>query len=167
MQQHADGLALQLAHIYLESSSFITIFSPYIRMCVLAFRGLVGACVCFACPPSARAARYSYSCVYVGLCIRTCVARSLVLGVRFSWLETPMCVCVWVCDFAILFLFLFLFLFIFLVFSLSFLLSFMFSLSLVLLTFSSFLLSFLLSKYVQSFLEKKRDPGIRAQLKCT
>ena len=23
------------------------------------------------------------------------------------------------------------------------------------------------SKYVQSFLEKKRDPGIRAQLKCT
>ena len=61
--QHADGLALQLAPTPLVSSSFIITFFPYIRMYVLAFRGHVGACGCFAYLPSKRAARYSFVCL--------------------------------------------------------------------------------------------------------
>ena len=48
LRQHADGLALQLVHISLVSSSFIMTFLPHIRTYVLAFRDHVGACVCFA-----------------------------------------------------------------------------------------------------------------------
>ena len=57
-------------------------------MYVLAFRDHVGARVCFAYLPSTRAARCSSSYVCVGLCIRTYVARYLVIEVHFSGLET-------------------------------------------------------------------------------
>ena len=50
-------------------------------MYVLVFRGHVGARVYFAYPPSTRAAKYSSSCIFVGLGIRTYVARYLVLEV--------------------------------------------------------------------------------------
>ena len=62
-------------------------------MYVLDFRGLAGACVCLAYPPSTRAARYNSSYVCLGLCIRTYVARYLVLEVPFSCLETRKCAC--------------------------------------------------------------------------
>jgi len=60
------------------------VFFLYMRMYGLAFRGHVGAGGCFAYPPSTRAARYSSSYICVGLCIRTDVARYLVLEVPFS-----------------------------------------------------------------------------------
>jgi hypothetical protein len=53
-------------------------------MYVLAFRGLVGACVYFVDPHSTRGARYWYSCVCVGLCIRTYVARYLFRDLRHA-----------------------------------------------------------------------------------
>ena len=45
----------------------------YTRTYVVAFRGHVEACGCFAYPPSTRAARNSSSYVWVGLCIRKAV----------------------------------------------------------------------------------------------
>ena len=56
----------------------------YINMHVRAFRGLVGARVFSVDPHPTRAARCWSSCVSVGLCQRTYVARYLFLGVAFS-----------------------------------------------------------------------------------
>ena len=70
----------------------------WFRMYALAFRGHVGACGCLAYIPSTSATRHWSLYIWVGLGMRTYLARCLFSGVPFSLPRIRKCVCVSVWD---------------------------------------------------------------------